>query len=131
MTTIINIQKLNDHKYDSKKTKKDLYSTERLDVLNKLNKIININDDNKIINPYNLDNDIEIQNQIFSLIPDIKKFFKYGAFPYFCRKEYNNRQYLSLIKSIYKDMGFNIVSTQKSILIDGVKKVGLIYVVVK
>lgn len=72
-----------------KQTKKELYLEERLEILNKLNDILEITENNSIIYFYDVDNSTDKQQQIDNLINDIKK-------------------YLSLVRSIYQDMDYEI-----------------------
>lgn len=93
-----------------KPTKKEQYKEERLDILNKINNILGITDNNNIIYFYDLDNSIDKQQQIDNLAIDIKKYFKCGTWSYFTKK--GNRQYLSLIRSLYKDMNYTVQRSQ-------------------
>ena len=49
------------------KTKTELYTEERLNILNKIFEILNINDKNNIFYLYELDADEKKQNQILEL----------------------------------------------------------------
>jgi hypothetical protein len=112
-------------------TKKELYPKERSDLLNKLNNILGITDDNNIIYIYDIDSSIDKQKQINDLVGDIKKYFKCGTWSYFAKVGKGKRQYLSLIKSIYKDMGYNIYNSQKVYTRDNKSIKGGIYVLCK
>ena len=99
-------------------SKKDKFDDERQIIVNKLNNILGINNENKIIYLYDIDNDTNKQNEILALRDDIRRVFTAGNWPVFS-KNIKTRQYLSLMKSVYKDMGINFVSTAKNIQRNG------------
>ena len=75
-----------------------------------LYKIINIlcGDNNNVFLLHDIDNNLEKQQQIYDLEPDIKKYFicsKWG-----CYKLQSKRKWLSLIKNICKTLNINITS---------------------
>lgn len=110
-------------------TKKELYSQERSDLLNKLNNIVGITENNNIIYFYDLDNSSEKQKQIDDLKYDIKKYFKCGTWSYFTKE--GNRQYLSLIKSIYRDMEYHVYNSQMNFTRNNKSIKGGIYIICK
>lgn len=112
-----------------KPTKKELYTDERLDLLNRLNLILGISETNNIIYPHLIDENK--QKQILELEDDVKKYFKYGNWAYFSKAFDPNRPYISFIRSIYKDMGFKLISTKKTININGTKTVSYVYILSK
>ncbi len=91
--------------------KKDMYVNERNEVLNKILNILEITDTNKIIALKKLDEDKEKQQQIIDLEPEIKKYFQCCRWAYFSNKHtVFKRNYLSLTKSIMKEMNVNMAS---------------------
>lgn len=99
-------------------TKKNKYDVERQTIIEKLDEIIGISDSNRSFYFYDLDNNIEKQNQIFALQDEIKRFFKAGNWNIFT-KDLKTRKYLSLLKSVYRDMGYTFIPITKSIKMDG------------
>ncbi len=88
--------------------KKELkYEKERKEVLDKLLKILNINKENTIFYVNDLQNDENKQKQILNLEFNVKKYFSCGKWSYFS-KENIPCPYLSLTKSILKDMNINM-----------------------
>jgi hypothetical protein len=88
------------------------YIQERNDILNKLFSILGINESNNTFLLHELDSNIDKQNQIFELETEIKKFFLCGKWS--CFKDPNmKRKYLSFIKHMMKDMGYEIFSVRK------------------
>lgn len=89
--------------------KKDLYRNEQYELMNKIIKILNLNDDNSIIF-YELDNDVDKINKINELIPDVKKYFKNNSVKSLKYPEQVKRVYLSIIKYVLK-LEYTMIST--------------------
>jgi hypothetical protein len=71
--------------------------------------ILEITDKTKLISLKELDENIEKQNAILNLEPEIKKYYKYSRWSYFNNKSRNfKRNYLALIKSLMRDMEIKI-----------------------
>lgn len=92
----------------------ELYTTERQDVINKLFDILEITNSNKIFSLHRLDKDIETQEKIISLEPEIKKYFKCGRWTCFNHKDNVNRKWLSIIKYLLKDMNISYSTLNKT-----------------
>lgn len=109
------IDKNNDSKIiknntDVKKTygrpnKNKVYIDNRQDVLNKISKILNFDGVYGII----ILDDItkEQQEAILSHVDDIKLYFNYAKWSFF-KKDDNVKTYLMLIKSLFKNMGYEV-----------------------
>ncbi len=90
----------------------DQYSNERKDILQKMLVILDLSENNKMISLQTLDNDLEKQQKIMDLIPDIKKYFVCSRWTYFCNKNQEiKRNYLSIIKAVARDMNVKITSS--------------------
>lgn len=98
--------------------KKDKYDVERQQVIERLDTIIGITDSNKLFYLYDLDNDVDKQNQILALEDEVKRVFRAGNWNVFA-KEVKTRKYLSLLRAVYRDMGYSLMSTAKSLKRDG------------
>ena len=92
----------------------DKYQNERQNVINRVFEILGINERNNMFGLHELDNNKEKQDQILALEPDIKKYFLCGTWTYFKYDDNIKRRPLSLIKSLMKDMNYNITSTRKT-----------------
>ncbi len=92
----------------NRSTKKDLYKKEQEDILNKINTILGISKDNNTIYLYDIENDDDKKNQILALSDDIQKYFKAGNWSFY-RDEECKGNHVLLCKSIYKDMGYQII----------------------
>jgi hypothetical protein len=103
-------------KISGRPTKKSIFAKQRQNILNRLNVILNFNIDNGIICVDNLLE--EKATQLDELIEDVKLYFICSNWQFFIKIE--DRLYLSLIKNIYKDMGFDIRIHTESTTINGI-----------
>ncbi len=95
------------------------YTNERNELLQKMFNILGISKENNMISLKKMDENIELQNQILELIPDIKKFFLCSRWSCFNNTTIEvKRVYLSLIKYIMKDMNIKINSATMKIKTD-------------
>ena len=85
--------------------KSELYHQQQEDIRNRLVTILDLENNNSMV-LYELDNNVELQNKIMELIPEIRTFFSFNDMvgvsephktkrPYFCIIKY-------LLKPIYK-----------------------------
>jgi hypothetical protein len=88
------------------------FTKEREELLQKMLAILGVNQDNKMFSLKKLDEDQQKQKQIIDLVEDIKKYFICSRWAYFSNqtKEFK-RDYLSLIKSVLRDMQVKIFSS--------------------
>jgi hypothetical protein len=92
-----------------RKTKKDMFYNEQLQIVEKINKILNINENNNTFILDQLNNDLEKQKEILNLVDEIKKYFKYNTWTFF--KGVDNK-WLSLVRSVYKNTGYILMYKQ-------------------
>jgi len=121
-----NTSSMNNEKVISKRNrpdKKTKYANERKELIEKLNKLIGIDETKNSVYLYEMENNSNLKPEIEKLLPDIKKYYKYGHWGYFCtetNKEGEN--YISLIRAIYNDSGFDVVSKHKVNTFNDIKK---------
>jgi hypothetical protein len=90
----------------------DQFANERKEIVNKIFNILEITPTNKIILSKKLDENIEKHNKIINLETEIQKYFICSKWNYFNNKKRDfKRKYLSLIKSVMKEMGINFYSS--------------------
>lgn len=90
----------------------DKYTKERQDVLDKMFSILGINEKSNTFLLHELDSNIDKQNQILQLEPEIKKYFVCGNWS--CFKDPNiKRRYLSFIKNTLKYMDVELFSVRQ------------------
>ena len=97
--------------------KNDIFIKERDEIITKLNDILEITNEKNWFILYDLNNDIEKQNKILSLKDDIKKYFICSKWAFFNSSTHNKikKDYLSLIRSVYKYMNYQITYKTKKI----------------
>jgi len=92
----------------------DKYTNERQEVLNQMFQILGIDESNNKFLLHELDANVEKQNRILELEPNIKKYFICGKWNCFTDPTVK-RKYLSIIKCLLKDMGFSVMSARRNI----------------
>jgi hypothetical protein len=102
-------------------TRIDKYKMERNNLINNLEVLMKLTETNRGILLYDLEQDILLKKYLKDKIPEIKKIFKCGCWNYFIQKE-EDRNEIGLLKSIFKNEGFKILSKRKYMDINGVKK---------
>ncbi len=81
--------------------KKDLYKKEQELVIDKIISILDLNN-KKTYTLYELDNNLEIQNKIIELIPEIRKWFSFNGLKAVGEPNRLKRPWLSIIKQLTK-----------------------------
>lgn len=104
----------------NRRPKNELFYEEREQVINKINHILGINNDNNILYLYDLQKDNDKKEKILALSDDVKKYFKAGDWAFF-KKEESKDNYVLLFKSVYKDMGWQLFSSNTTITRDNQK----------
>ena len=84
-----------------KRPKSSIYSEEQNEICNRLFNILNLDEENSIT-LYELDNNIEMQNKILDLIPEIKKYYKCAGVIAINNPDKCKRKYMSILKFILK-----------------------------
>lgn len=94
------------------------YVNERKAIVRKLLELLHIDNNNKMFNSYDLDHNEETQKAILSMIPDVEKYFSVAGWSYYRKDNNQTRPYISITKSILKDMKINVISASKKKRID-------------
>jgi len=90
--------------------KNDKYINEQNDIKNKLCNILKINHETNHFYLYDIDNDNDKQQEILNFKDDIKKYFSCSQWT--CFKEKNvKREYLTIIKFVFKATGLTTIPT--------------------
>jgi len=103
--------------------KKTRYATERQEIIEKLNNLIGINETKNSVFLYELEQNTNLKSEVEKLVPDIKKYFKYGNWGYFSNdpsKCHDN--HITLIRAVYNDCDYDILSELKTATFDNIKK---------
>lgn len=100
--------------------KKDVkHCDEKKKILDKLNNILEINENNKIF--FICDIGEEKIKKIEEMKDDVKKYFNIKTSRLFY--QHVDKKYMSIIKIIYGDMNISLVHSQKTAEKNGIKKV--------
>lgn len=83
------------------RTKKEVYHHDQEDIINTIINILEFNDQ-KTITLYELDNDLEKQQKIMDLIPNIRKYFSFNNWKAVGEPERFKRPWLSIIRQLTK-----------------------------
>jgi hypothetical protein len=110
-------------------TKSDIFKVYREKVIEKFNIILEMNPENMSFYLYHLEHSQHKQEQIIALVPEIKRYFKCGCWSYFAKG--TKKGYLSLIRSVYKDMGCVITRRNTTISVNNQLIYTQIYVINK
>jgi hypothetical protein len=104
------------------------YEKERKEILNKIINILGMSDSDMKFYLWDLDNNLEKQTQIMDLKDDISKYFTSKTSSVFRKADdETKRSYLSLLKVVFKEMGYEIIVSGKSIKRDGISYKTSIY----
>jgi hypothetical protein len=103
--------------------KKTRYAKERTELIKKLNNLIGITETKNSVFLYELEKDANLKSEVEKLVPDIKKYFKYGHWGYFSNDQ-NRGQYnhIGLMRAVYTDCDYDVVSKLKTNVFNEIKK---------
>ena len=111
-----------------KKTRKRLckcekYGEERVNIIKKLNIIIGLNEKKTNVKLYELEENKELKKELKELIPEIKKYYRTCSWGYFSKEEKKGMgNEIGLLKALYKNEGYNILTKRKTREYNGKKK---------
>ena len=117
-----------DNNSESKKkvrrNKKQLFVVERKAIIDKLSKIIKLEENNNVVVYDDLVENMELKEYIIENIENIKKYYSCSGWGYFTNHLHGilDKNEITLMKSIYKDEGYKIISRQKTLLRNNTKK---------
>lgn len=103
-------------KYVNQKT--IIFRKEREAFIIKIKNMLNLQEDNTFF--YMDDIDKNKEAEILELVVDVKKYFLYSGWSFFKKTE-TEKNYISLLKNIFKDMGYNVMKRKIPILENGKK----------
>jgi hypothetical protein len=105
-----------------RRTKKEIYQTERNEIINNLNKILGLNDKNSLFY-YELENNNELKEYLKNNIENIRKYFKTGTWGYFSNEPLKGMgNEINLVRALYNDCDYNILSKRKTGKVNNEKK---------
>jgi hypothetical protein len=105
----------------ARKSKKEKFYEEREEILNKILKILEL-DENRSFTLYELDNNKEKQEKILEMKTEIAKYFITGnIFAY--KKQNCKRPYMGIIRGIFKQQDYTVGYKTCGVKIDGETKI--------
>ena len=113
----------NGKRIKSRSTKKEKYQLEREELIKELNKIIGIDETNNKFFLYELDKNEKIKKFIETNMIKIRKYHKTGTWGYFSNDVLKGKgNNLGLIRTLYLDNDYDILSKLKINNFDNIKK---------
>jgi len=115
----------NEKKRRNKLTKAQQYKEERQKIVLELEKLMGLTENNRGILLYDLEHNEQLKEYLKEQIDNIKKYYKCGTWNYFVNqhtKEGEQLSEISLLKAIFKDDRYEIISRKKIKTIDNIKK---------
>jgi hypothetical protein len=110
----------------NKPTKAQQFKEERHKLILELENLMGLSGTNRGVLLYDLERNEELKKYLKEIVPEVKKIYKCGTWNYFVNqhtKEDEEISEISLLKSIFKDDKYEIISKRKKkINIDGVNK---------
>jgi hypothetical protein len=107
----------------NKLTKKQQFKNEREVLINNLNNVIGITKENNCYFLCELEKNDNIKKYLTDNIEDIKKYYKVGKWGFFSNDISKGKDnYIGLLRSIYLDSDYEIISKSKIATFDNIKK---------
>jgi hypothetical protein len=113
---------ISNNKIKIRRNKKILFENERNFIISQLILFMNLDNDNSIL-LVELQDNLELKNKIIEFSNDIKKYYRCSSWGYFTslNKGYKGDE-ITLLRSIFKDHGYNIFSKDVITSYNGVKQ---------
>lgn len=102
-------------------SKREKHKERRDLLLNELENKMGLSEDKRGVLLYDLENNEELKNYLLDNLNEIKETHKCGCWNYFIKKE-EKRDEIGLLKSIFKDNKYELITKQKYETRDDIKK---------
>jgi hypothetical protein len=113
-------------------TKKELYQEERKSIINKINDLLDVNENKNYVYLYDIENNDKIKEEINKMSEEVKKYFKVGNWNYYIIKNKGEKPLeIGLIRAVYRDEGWLMTTKEKQIERNGKKVRSIIYYLIK
>ena len=113
-------------------TKRDLYKEEREEIIKKLNKILDVEENKNYVYLYDIEHNEEIKKGIDEMSEEVKKYFKTGNWNYYIMKNKNKVPLrISLVRALYREGNIMMTTKEKDILREGKKVRTTLYYLLK
>ena len=112
----------------NRKSKREKYKEDREELIKELEKKIGLNEETRGVLLNDLEKNEELKEYLLEKVEEIRKMYKTGNWNYFVKQHNKEQSEISLLKSIYKDEKYKLITKRKSVEIGGEKKqVGCMY----
>jgi len=121
---VVTLNSSNERKRN-KPTKALIYKEERKNIIDNLERLMQLNDTIRSVLLCDLEKNIELKKYLREQVQNVKKYYKCGTWNYFVNqhtKEGEEISEISLLRAIFKDENYEIISRKKIKWVDGVKK---------
>ena len=107
-----------------RRNKKQLFVVERKAVIDKLSEIIKLEENKNVVVYDDLVENMELKEYLVDNVENIKKYYSCSNWGYFTNHLHGiiEKNEITLMKSIYKDEKYKIISCQKTLLRNNIKK---------
>ena len=115
----------NERKRRNKLTKAQQFKEERQKIVLELENLMGLTENNRGVLLHDLEHNEKLKEYLKEIVPDVKKFYKCGPWNYFVNQHTKEGEELSeicLLRSIFKDEKYEIISRKKIKTIDNCKK---------
>ena len=102
--------------------KNERYENERKELIKELERLMGLSEGVRGVLLYDLEHNEELKSYLIGKVPEIKKMFKCGTWNYFVKQHNKDVSEIGLLKSIFKNEKYEIISKRKIANIDGSKK---------
>ena len=104
-------------------SKEERFTVERYELINELNILIGLDEEKNHIILYELEHNEKLKEKIRELVPEIRKYYRTCSWGYFSKEEKKGMgNEIGLLKALYKNEGYNILTKRKTCEYDGIKK---------
>lgn len=122
-----NSDNVNDNGKRQKRTrnrpcKNERYENERKELIKELERLMGLSEGVRGVLLYDLEHNEELKSYLIEKVAEIKKMFKCGTWNYFVKQHNKDVSEIGLLKSIFKNEKYEIISKRKIANIDGSKK---------
>ena len=107
-----------------RRNKKQLFVVERKAIIDKLSQIIKLEENKNVVVYDDLVENMELKEYLIDNVENIKKYFSCSNWAYMTAHLHNiEKNEVSLMKAMFKDDGYKILSNQKTLTRKNIKKV--------
>lgn len=113
-----------DKEKKKRSTKEELYEEERKEIINELEKMMGLTNEKRTIMFHDLNENEKIKERMKELSEEIKKIYRVSSWGYYSKDEKKGSgNEIALLRSVFKNSGYNIESKRKTVKINNETKI--------